>query len=50
MECRACDVDMSAGQCMSQNVVYSMFCSVCGEEYLGETQRCVRERVQEHYR
>ena len=50
VECHACDVGMSDGQCMSQNVVYSMFCSVCGEEYVGETERCVRERFQEHCR
>ena len=27
-----------------------MFCSLCGAEYVGETERCVRERFQEHYR
>lgn len=50
VECRACDAGINNGQCMSKDVIYSMFCAVCGEEYIGETERCVRERFAEHYR
>ena len=27
-----------------------MFCVVCGELYVGETERPVRERLADHYR
>ena len=27
-----------------------MFCAVCGEEYIGKTERCMREWFAEHYR
>ena len=50
MECRACDAGMKAGQCVAKGVVYSLLCSQCGEEYVGETERPVRERMTEHYR
>ena len=50
VECRACDAGILGGRCLLRNVVYSMFCSLCGQEYVGETQRCIRERFQEHYR
>ena len=50
MECRACDAGMSHGMCVKKNVVYAMDCTVCGEEYVGETERPVRVRMTEHYR
>ena len=49
-ECRACDAGMEDGKCMAKDVVYSMFCTLCDAEYVGETERCVRERFAEHYR
>ena len=49
-ECRACDAGIRGGECMMKNVIYSMFCSECNAEYIGETARCLRERYQEHYR
>ena len=49
-ECRACDAGMSNGQCLAKNVVYSMCCSLCAAEYVGETERAVRDRFQEHFR
>ena len=51
-ECRACDAGIIgiSGQCLTKNVVYSMFCSLCKAEYVGKTERSVRERFQEHYR
>ena len=30
--------------------VCSICCTLCGAEYIGETERPVRERLQEHYR
>ena len=48
-ECRACEAGMVDGQCMLKNVVYSMSCAECGEVYVGETERPVRERFQEHF-
>ena len=50
MICRACDAGLVGGNCMLQCVVYTMCCTVCGARYIGETQRPVRERFQEHYR
>ena len=48
-ECPAFNAGIS-GQYLTKNVVYSMFCSLCKAEYVGETERSVRERYQEHYR
>ena len=33
---------------MSKDVVYSLKCAVCGEEYVSETERTVRKRSKEH--
>ena len=49
-ECCACDAGLVGGQCVRMNVVYSMSCAVCGELYVGETERPVHERFVEHYR
>ena len=49
-ECRACDAGLQDGRCTDSNVVYTMRCSVCNDEYIGETERCVRERFKEHFR
>ena len=49
-ECRACDAGIPSGRCMDKRVVYSMFCSLCKAEYVGETERCLRDRFQEHHR
>ena len=50
MVCRACDAGMKNGECLLKDVVYCMSCTVCGDLYVGETGRPVRERFQEHYR
>ena len=50
VECRACDAGIASGQCMSKNVVYSVFCALCEAEYVGETERTVRERLTEYLR
>ena len=47
---RECDAGPVGGQCVRKNVVYCMPCAVCGELYVGETERSVRERFAEHYR
>ena len=50
MVCRACHAGLVGGKCMLQCVVYTMCYTVCGDRYIGKTQRPVRERFQEHYR
>ena len=50
VECRACDAGMESGQCLSQDVIYSMLCALCAEEYVGETERTARKRFEEHCR
>ena len=49
-ECRACDGGLKRDACMSQDVVYSMRCTICQEEYVGETERTTHKRTEEHYR
>ena len=44
-ECRACDARIPSGRCMDKRVVYSMFCSLCKAEYVGETESCLRDRI-----
>ena len=49
-ECRACDAGMKDGQCIAKDVIYTMSCSLCDADNVGETERCVRERFEERYR
>ena len=41
VECHACHAGTHVGKCVSQDVIYSMLCSVCAEEYAGEAERTV---------
>jgi hypothetical protein len=34
--------------CLSSNIVYCIFCNLCGMQYVGETERPVGERLREH--
>ena len=47
-ECRACDAGFSDGRCIMKGVVYSMYSAVCGDMYIGETDRPVQVRFAEH--
>jgi hypothetical protein len=38
------------GECRKAIVVYSLTCKCCGMEYIGNTQRYVKKRTQEHFR
>ena len=49
-ECRACDAGLTEGNCTRKGVIYTMQCSICEAEYVGETERCLRERFAEHHR
>ena len=50
MMCRACNAGMKNDECLTKNVVYCMYCTLCCELYVGETGWPVRERFQEHFR
>ena len=49
-ECRACDAGFCDGRCIMKDVMYSMDFAVCGDMYIGETDRPVRVRFARHYR
>ena len=34
--------------CSSKNLIYCLTCDKCGEQYIGETERELKERIQEH--
>jgi hypothetical protein len=34
--------------CNSKNIIYLIECSLCGEQYVGETERTLRERLNNH--
>ncbi len=35
---------------MKKNLIYELECSICKEQYIGETCRHLRTRLREHYR
>ena len=34
--------------CSSKNLIYCLPCDKCGKQYIGETERELKERIQEH--
>ena len=50
VECRACDAGIHVGKCVSPDVICSTLCSVRADEYVGETERTIRKRFEEHCR
>ena len=48
-DCIACQAGLKGHQCDQRGVVYLLRCLLCSEEYVGETQRPVRTRLQEHH-
>ena len=47
--CICCLSGLKHVMCDKSNVVYLVACKICQEEYVGETGRVVRTRLQEHY-
>ena len=35
--------------CISNNLVYALYCKVCTKIYVGQTKRSLRERIGEHF-
>jgi len=46
--CVCCTSGASKGLCRRKDVVYQMHCKVCGEPYIGETERELEVRTREH--
>ena len=51
LNCRCCD-SLTGGKCTTSNVVYKLTCTIpgCQKQYIGETERPLYERFEEHYR
>ena len=45
-DCKICEKIM--GKCLLKGVIYKLNCKECGESYIGETGRPLRERIMEH--
>ena len=48
-DCISCRAGLKETHCDRQFAVYSLTCTICSKEYIGETQRSIRARVQEHF-
>ena len=48
-DCITCQCGFNPGIYSKKNVVYSIDCCLCGEQYIGETKRQVRSRLSEHH-
>ena len=46
--CASCATSDGKQECTSRMVVYQLVCSICLESYIGETSRCLHQRVSEH--
>ena len=42
--------DLKNKLCLTKSSIYELKCTICGESYIGETQRCLHTRVKEHLR
>ena len=45
----SCKAGLDGGTCDIEGAVYCLKSNVCGEEYVGETQRVIRARIGEHH-
>ena len=48
-DCISCPAGLKETLCDWQFAVYSLTCTICSKEYIGETQMPIRARVQEHF-
>ena len=48
-DCISCRAGLKETHCDRQCAVYSLTCTICSKECIGETQRPIRARVQEHF-
>ena len=48
-DCITCRAGSKETHCDRQFAVYSLTCTICSKKYIGETQRSIRARVQEHF-
>ena len=49
LKCFGCMVGMENGSCNMRNVVYELKCKKCDANYVGQSARCVSDRMGEHY-
>ena len=47
-DCVSCQAGIQNGDCERRGTVYVLKCGICGDEYVGESQRALRTRLQEH--
>ena len=48
VDCIACITAIKGGCCFTKFAVYLIICDVCGQQYIGETERTIRSRITEH--
>lgn len=48
-DCISCQAGLKSSECDRRGGVYLLKCTICSEEYVGETQRTIRARLQEHH-
>ena len=48
-DCLSCRAGIKAGDCDKRGGIYLLKCNICSEDYIGESQRPVRKRLQEHH-
>jgi hypothetical protein len=48
VNCIACQTAERPATCFTKNVVYKVACSLCNAVYVGQTERTIRSRIQEH--
>ena len=48
-DCISCRAELKETHCDRLFAVYALTCTICSKEYISETQRPIRARVQEHF-
>jgi len=46
--CIFCPIMARENSCMQKNVIYCVTCNICNVKYIGQTERFLRTRIQEH--
>ena len=46
--CPSCPSSMKVNQCFTKNAIYLIKCLTCDSIYIGQTSKCMRNRIYEH--
>ena len=46
--CKFCEISEKTNLCHTKNVIYQITCDICDQVYIGQSQRMIKSRINEH--